>query len=139
MRVLGLDYGSKTCGVAVSDPLGIVASPLETIRYNTLEELLDRLNTIIKEYKVDILVLGNPLNLDGSISKRSEETFKFKEILIDKFHLNVILEDERLTSVIVNNMLKENNMKTTSRRKVVDKLAATLILESYLDRSNNGK
>ena len=79
-------------------------------------------------------MLGNPINLDGSVSKRSEETFKFKEILENRYSIPVLLEDERLTSVIVNNMLIENNTRRDARKKVVDKLAASVILQGYLDR-----
>lgn len=139
MRVLGLDYGSKTCGVAISDKSGLIASPLKTIRYEKMEDLINELEEIIVSNKVEKIVLGNPLNLDGSVSSRSEETFKFKELLENKFKLEIELIDERLTTVIVNNMLIENNTRRKDRKKVVDKLAASLILESYLDRSNNGK
>ena len=138
MRVIGLYYGSKTCGVAVSDETLLIATPLETIRYDNKEELLNRLNEYMNKYKTNMIVLGNPINLDGSISTRSEETTIFKEEL-EKIGALVHLEDERLTTVIVNNMLIEGNIKRENRKKVVDKLAASLILQSYLDRSNNGK
>ena len=139
MRILGLDYGSKTCGVAISDKLALIANPLKTIRYESIDQLMNELEEIINSNEVERIVLGNPLNLDGSVSTRSEETFKFKNMLEDKFKLDVELVDERLTTVIVNNMLIENNTRRKNRKKVVDKLAASLILESYLDRSNNGK
>ena len=139
MRVIGLDYGSVTCGVAISDETLLIASPVETIRYKTMEELLTKLDIHFNEYKIDKIVLGNPINLDGSISTRSELTLLFKDELIKRYNKEVIMMDERLTSVIVNNMLIMGNTSRENRKKVVDKLAASVILQSYLDRSNNGK
>ena len=139
MRVIGLDYGSVTCGVAISDETLLIASPKETIRYKTMEELLTKLDIYFNEYKIDKIVLGNPINLDGSISTRSELTLLFKDELIKRYNKEVIMRDERLTSVIVNNMLIMGNTSRENRKKVVDKLAASVILQSYLDRSNNGK
>lgn len=139
MRVIGLDYGSVTCGVALSDETLLIASPVETIRYKTMEELLIKLDVYFNEYIIDKIVLGNPINLDGSISTRSELTLLFKDELIKRYNKEVIMMDERLTSVIVNNMLIMGNTSRENRKKVVDKLAASVILQSYLDRSNNGK
>ncbi len=139
MRAIGLDYGSVTCGVALSDETLLIASPVETIRYKTMEELLTKLDVYFNEYIIDKIVLGNPINLDGSISTRSELTLLFKDELIKRYNKEVIMMDERLTSVIVNNMLIMGNTSRENRKKVVDKLAASVILQSYLDRSNNGK
>lgn len=139
MRIIGLDYGSVTCGVALSDESFLIASPMETVRYKEMDELLSKLDIYFSKYEIGVIVLGNPINLDGSISKRSEITLEFKTILENRYGVQVVLEDERLTSVIVNNILIENNTKRENRKKVVDKLAACLILESYLDRRNNGK
>jgi len=139
VRIIGLDYGSVTCGVALSDESFLIASPMETIRYKEMNELLSKLDIYFSKYEIGVIVLGNPINLDGSISKRSEITLEFKTILENRYDVQVVLEDERLTSVIVNNILIENNTKRENRKKVVDKLAACLILESYLDRRNNGK
>ena len=104
-----------------------------------MEELLTKLDIYFNEYKIDKIVLGNPINLDGSISTRSELTLLFKDELIKRYNKEVIMMDERLTSVIVNNMLIMGNTSRENRKKVVDKLAASVILQSYLDRSNNGK
>ncbi len=134
MRILGMDYGSVTLGISISDDSKIIASPLETLRYKSMEELLSKVDIYFEKYKIESIVLGNPINLDGSVSKRSEETFKFKEILENRYSIPVLLEDERLTSVIVNNMLIENNTRRDARKKVVDKLAASVILQGYLDR-----
>ena len=139
MRIIGLDYGSVTCGVALSDESFLIASPMETIRYKEMDELLSKLDIYFSKYEIGVIVLGNPINLDGSISKRSKITLEFKTILENRYDVQVVLEDERLTSVIVNNILIEYNTKRENRKKVVDKLAACLILESYLDRRNNGK
>lgn len=140
MRALGMDYGSRTLGISLSDENKILASPIETIRYNNYDELFVKIDKYFEKYKIDIIVLGNPINLDGSVSIRSTLTFKFKSDLEKKYKVQVVLEDERLTSVIVNNMLIENNTRRDNRKKVVDKLAATIILQGYLDRKvNNGK
>ncbi len=139
MRVIGLDYGTKTMGVALSDETKLIASPIETIRYSSFDELYSKLDVYFDKYKIDTIVLGNPKNLDGSLSDRSKLSFEMKDLLENRYHVNVIMEDERFTSVIVNNMLIENGERRKDRKKVVDKLAASLILQSYLDRSNNGK
>ena len=140
MRAIGMDYGSKTLGISLSDESKVLASPMETIRYKTKEELFTKIDLYFQKYKIDEIILGNPINLDGSISTRSEETYKFKKELEKKYEKTIIMEDERLTSVIINNMLIENGTRRENRKKVVDKLAATIILQGYLDRKyNNGK
>ncbi len=137
MTYLGLDLGSKTLGLSISDRTGIIASPLEVLRYNNYDELIEELNKIIISRKVDILVLGNPKNLDGSVSKRSEETFKFKEILENRYNYKVVLQDERLSTIEAQNVLISNNTRRDNRKKVIDMVASTIILQSYLDRSRN--
>ena len=93
MRYLGLDLGSKTLGLAISEKSAVLATSLEVLRYETYEELLEKLEKIIIEKEVEKIVLGNPLNMSGSISVRSEETFKFKEMLEKRFKLEVIMQD----------------------------------------------
>ena len=137
MRYLGLDLGSKTCGIAISDRTGLIASSLEVIRYDDYDELVNKLNNIVISRNVDAFVLGNPKNLDGSLSKRSEITLEFKKILEDRFKLNVIMQDERLSTVEAERMLISNDTKRKNRKKVIDKIAATIILQSYLDRRNH--
>jgi len=134
MRAIGMDYGSTTLGISISDETKTIATPVETIRYKTMDELLEKVDIYFDKYKLDEIVLGNPINLDGSISKRCEETYVFKDILEKRYNIPVVLEDERLTSVIANQVLLENNTSRKKRKKVVDKLASTLILQSYLDR-----
>ncbi|MDY6072453.1 MAG: Holliday junction resolvase RuvX [Bacilli bacterium] len=137
MTYLGLDLGSKTCGIAISDRIGLIASSLEVIRYDDYDELVNKLNNIVISRNVDAFVLGNPKNLDGSLSKRSEITLEFKKILEDRFKLNVIMQDERLSTVEAERMLISNDTKRKNRKKVIDKIAATIILQSYLDRRNH--
>lgn len=137
MTYLGLDLGSKTCGIAISDRTGLIATSLEVIRYNDYDELINKLNNIVIGRNVDAFVLGNPKNLDGSLSKRSEITLEFRDILLNKFNMEVIMQDERLSTVEAERMLISNNTKRKNRKKVIDKIAATIILQSYLDRRNN--
>ena len=137
MIYLGLDLGSKTLGLAISDRTSTIATSLEVLRYNDYDELLDKLSKIVESRKVDSFVLGNPLNLDGSISKRSEITFEFKKLLEEKFRKEVIMQDERLSTVEAERMLISNDEKRKNRKKVIDKVSATIILQGYLDRSKN--
>ena len=137
MTYLGLDLVSKTCGIAISDRTGLIATSLEVIRYDDYDELINKLNDIVISRNVDAFVLGNPKNLDGSLSKRSEITLEFKDMLLNKFNKEVIMQDERLSTVEAERMLISNNTKRKNRKKVIDKIAATIILQSYLDRRNN--
>ena len=139
MTYLGLDLGSKTLGLSISDRTGLIASSLEVLRYSTYDELLSMLEHVINDRKVDALVLGNPLNLDGSLSKRSEETLKFMELLKERFSLDIYLQDERLSTVEAERMLINNNTTRKNRKKVIDKIAAAIILQTFLDRRSNGK
>ena len=140
MRIIGMDFGSVTLGISISDETKTIANPVSTIRYKTMDELLIKVDEIFSKYNIEEIVLGNPINLDGSISKRSEETFKFKSVLETRYNIPVIMEDERLTTVIAQNMLISNNTRREKRKDVVDKLASTIILQGYLDRRDkNGK
>ena len=140
MVYLGLDLGSKTCGVSISDRTSTIASSVEVIRYNNEDELLLRLDEIIYTRGVDAIVLGNPLNLDGSISKRSEITFKFKELLESRYPTkNIYMQDERLSTVEAERMLISNDTRRKNRKKVIDKIASTIILQAYLDKRKNEK
>ena len=134
MKYLGLDYGSVRCGVAISDKLGIIASTYEVIKYKSTEELIKRIEEIIKDEKIEKIILGDPKNLDGSISDRSEKTYEFKNLLENIFNIEVILEDERLTTVEAEKILLEGKVRREKRKKVIDKMAARIILQSYLDR-----
>lgn len=137
MRIMGLDYGSKTVGVAISDALLLTAQGIEIVRREREEKLrqtLARLETLIKEYKVEKIVLGYPKNMDGTEGIRCEKTLEFKEILERRTGLEVILWDERLTTVAAEEWMDKVGMKKReSRKKYVDMLAAVLILQEYLD------
>lgn len=134
MVYLGLDLGSKTLGVSISDRTATIATSLNVIRYSNYDELLDELENIVILRHVDAFVLGNPLNLDGSISKRSEITFEFKKLLEERFNKEVFMQDERLSTVEAERMLISNDTKRKNRKKVIDKIAATIILQGFLDR-----
>ena len=136
MRILGLDYGCRTCGVAVSDPLGITAQGLETIvrkEENKLRRTLARIEELVREYGAEKIVLGFPLNMNDTIGPRAEKTLAFKEMLERRTGLPVILQDERLTTVEAEEVLIEAGVRREYRKQYVDKLAAVLILQGYLD------
>ena len=138
MIYLGLDLGSKTLGVSISDRTSTIATSLEVIRFNNYEELFNRLDEIVYIRKVDAFVLGNPLNLDGSESDRSKITKEFKELLESRYKTKeVIMQDERLSTVEAQRLLLSNDESRKKRKKVVDKIASSIILQAYLDKRNN--
>ena len=138
MTYLGLDLGSKTLGLSISDRTGLIASSLTVIRYNNLDELFIELDSIVYTKNIDAFVLGNPLNLDGSLSKRSIETLEFKKLLENRYPTKeVFMQDERLSTVEAERMLISNDTKRKNRKKVIDKIAATIILQAFLDRRNH--
>ena len=132
-RILGLDVGSKTIGLAVSDPLGITAQGLETIRRQNKRRDLERLEQVIREYEVAEIVLGYPLRLSGAEGVQGEKMRQFAEQLRQRFQLPVHLWDERLTSAEANRLLRQSEMSIRRRGEVVDRLAAVLILQSWMD------
>ena len=138
MRYLGLDLGSKTLGMAVSDTTGMIATNLGTLYFNdeNYDSLLEPLKKVIAENKVERIVLGLPKNMDNTLGTRAMITLEFKEKLESTFNLEVIMEDERLTSVISNNVLISADISRKKRKKKVDGMAAVLILQSYLDKIN---
>ncbi len=136
MRIMGLDFGSKTVGVAVCDPLGFTAQGLETItrkEENKLRHTCQRIETLIQEYEITSIILGYPKNMDDSIGERAQKTEEFKKMLERRTGLSVILWDERLTTVEADQILRESGVPKTERKKVIDKVAAEIILQSYLD------
>lgn len=137
MRVLGLDLGTKTLGIAISDKLGLIASAYKTIFFNegVYEELIDPIKKIIDEENIKTIVLGFPKNMNNSIGERANQTLIFKERLELATGLEVVLQDERWTSVQANNLLIKADMSRKKRKKAVDKLAATFILQAYLEKS----
>lgn len=136
MKYLGLDLGSKTLGIATSDFTETIATTLKTLYFKdeNYDSLLEPLEEIISENKIDKIVLGFPKNMDNTIGQRAEITLDFKEKLEKRFQIEVILEDERLTSVISNQVLIAADLSRKKRKKKVDGVAAVLILQSYLDR-----
>lgn len=136
MRVLGLDYGSKTVGVAISDPLGFTAQGLETIerpKENKLRKTLARIEQIIEEYNVEKIVLGYPLNMNNTEGPRVQATREFQAMLEKRTGLQVELQDERLTTVSAERVLMEAGVRRENRKAVIDKIAAAMILQTWLD------
>ena len=136
MRILGLDYGSKTVGVAISDPLGITAQGVETIwrkQENHLRQTLARIEELVSEYHVEKIVLGYPKNMNNTIGERAQKSLEFKEMLERRTGLEVIMWDERLTTIAAERMLMESGVRRENRKAVIDKVAAALILHGYLD------
>jgi putative Holliday junction resolvase len=142
MRKIGLDFGSKTVGVALSDPLGFTAQGVEIIRRNSenkLRQTLARIEQIISENEVDTIVLGYPKNMNNTLGERVEKTEAFKEQLERRTGLPVILWDERLTTVAADQIMIESKIRRENRKQYVDKIAAMLILQGYLDFQSNQK
>ena len=136
MRILGLDYGSKTVGVADSDPLGLTAQGVETIwrkQENKLRQTLARIEELISEYQVERIVLGYPKNMNNTIGERAEKSLEFQQMLERRTGLPVIMWDERLTTVEANRTLMEASVRRENRKQYMDKLAAVFILQGYLD------
>ncbi len=137
-RILGLDYGTKTVGVAVSDALGLTAQPLETItrkEQNKLRKTCARIEALIREYDVKLIVMGYPKHMNNDEGDRCEQTEVFKAMLERRTGLPVVFEDERLTTVSAQQVLIEGGVRRENRKAYVDQLAASLILQTYLDRS----
>lgn len=135
-RILGLDYGAKTVGVAVSDPLGITAQGVETIRRkseNKLRQTLARIEELVREYDVEKIVLGLPVRLSGEMGDRAVRTLEFRDMLERRTGREIILWDERLTTVAADRVLDEANVAGPDRKKVIDMLAAVFILQGYMD------
>lgn len=140
MRIMGLDFGEKTIGVSMSDPFGWTAQGLETIcreQEENIKSSLQRLEQIIKEYSVEKIVLGFPKNMNNTEGPRCEKTLLFKEKLENKFKLETILCDERLSTVGAERILFQANVSRAKRKKVIDKMAAVYILQGYLDNKTN--
>ncbi|MCR5358144.1 MAG: Holliday junction resolvase RuvX [Lachnospiraceae bacterium] len=141
MRILGLDLGSKTVGVAVSDPLLVTAQGVEIIRReheNKLRRTYARIEELCTEYEVDRIVLGYPKNMNNTEGERCTKSAEFKEALKRRTGLPVILWDERLTTVAADNAMIESGIRREDRKEYVDEIAAMLILQGYLDYLKNG-
>ena len=136
MRIMGLDYGTKTVGVAISDALKITAQGIETIQRkeeNKLRKTCARIEQLIKEYEVEKIVLGFPKHMNNDVGERAQKTLSFKEMLERRTGLEVDLWDERLTTVAAEQTLIESGVRRENRKQYVDKIAAVFILQGYLD------
>lgn len=138
MRYIGLDLGTKTLGIAISDKLGLIASFYKTIEFKEEDymSLIEPLKEIINENNIEKIVLGLPKNMNNSMGFASERSLNFKKILEENLKKEVILEDERLSSVEANNIMIMSDLSRKKRKKKVDALAATIILQRYLDRKD---
>jgi putative Holliday junction resolvase len=144
MRYIGLDLGTKTLGVAVSDKTETIASAITTLRFseNNPEEVLDDLTKIMEEYKVGAIVIGLPKNMNNSLGFAAERTKEFVKVLNNTYDIPVYEQDERLSSVTANNVLLQADISRKKRKSKVDTVAATVILQNYLDirkGEKNGK
>ena len=139
MRYLGIDLGSKTVGLAISDTTLTIASSLKTIFFKGEDYLstIDEIKNIIKEYDIQKIILGLPKNMNNTLGERAEITTKYKRILEENTNIPVIFFDERLTSVISNSILIEADISRKKRKKKVDSIAAQIILQDYLNKEKN--
>ncbi|RGY83292.1 Holliday junction resolvase RuvX [Dorea sp. AM58-8] len=136
MRIMGLDYGSKTVGVAMSDPLGITAQAVETIwrkDENKLRKTCARIEELINEYEVERIVLGLPKHMNNDLGERAQKALAFGEMVKRRTGLEVVMWDERLTTVEAERTLIENNVRRENRKQYIDRIAAVFILQGYLD------
>ena len=136
MRIMGLDYGTKTVGVAISGALGLTAQGIETIQRkeeNKLRRTLARIEELVREYEVDTIVLGFPKHMNNDIGERAEKSLEFAEMVKKRTGLEVVMWDERLTTASAERTLIESNVRREDRKKYIDKIAAVFILQGYLD------
>ena len=142
MRILGLDFGSKTVGVAVSDPLLVTAQSVEIIRRkqeNKLRQTLARIEALIEEYQVDRIVLGLPRNMNATEGERAEKTREFAQMIFRRTGIEPVFWDERLTTVAADKLMMEAGVRREDRKDHVDAIAASFILQGYLDYLHNEK
>ena len=142
MRVMGLDYGTVTVGVAISDALKITAQGIETIRRkeeNKLRRTLARIEELVKAYEVDTIVVGLPKNMNNTMGERANKSVEFADMVRRRTGVEVVMWDERLTTVTAHNAMLEADISRKKRYDVVDKVAAVIILQNYLDYSSNDK
>lgn len=134
MRIIGIDYGDARVGIAVSDPLGYTAQGIETVPNKVYSKMMERISTIIKEYEAEKIVVGLPKNMNGTLGERSEISRKFADELKEIFpEAEIILWDERLSTVQAAGILNTTNTRGKNRKNVIDTVAASIILQSYLD------
>lgn len=133
MKYLAIDLGDSRTGIAISES-GIIASGYETYQRVDLERDLQHIADLVKQFKIDVVVFGLPLNMDGTKGDRVQKTYDFAEALSARIDAKIDYEDERLTTVVAEEMLIDSGMRRDKRKKVIDKIAATIILQAYLDR-----
>ena len=138
MRCLGMDLGTKTLGLATSDKLGIIASPYKVLRYEDVNILVDQVVKLIDELHIEKLVLGYPKNMNNTLGEAVERTNTFKKLLEDKTNMEITLIDERLSTVEAENYLINEDMRRDKRKQIIDAVAASVILDTYL-RQNKGE
>ena len=134
MRYLGLDLGTKTLGLAISDKSGMISSPYQVLRYNDINLLIDELLLIIKQEQVDELVLGLPKNMNGSLGFAAERSMNFKKMLENKTNIPIHLVDERLSTMEAEKLLISADVRREKRKKIIDGMAASIILDTYLNK-----
>ncbi len=137
MRYLGLDLGTKTLGIAVTDRLGMIANPLKTLKFKDYEDLVKPLNDLIKEYSIEEIVLGLPKNMDNSLGFASERSLKFKDFLEAHFNAKIVLVDERLSTIEAEKYLLDADMRRSDRKEHIDAVAASVILNTYIRMKGN--
>lgn len=138
MRIMGIDYGDSRVGVAISDPLGYTAQGLKTVPNKVYSKMINSILEIAEEYQVSSIVIGLPKNMDGTLGFRSEITMQFADDIKNKLQgVDIIFQDERLTTVQAAGFLNETNTRGKSRKNVIDTVAAEIILQSYLDSIKN--
>ncbi len=139
MRYIGLDVGDRTIGVAVSDPLGYTAQGITTVRRKSLEKDFENLREIFTNYEISEIIVGLPKNMNGTIGPQAEKAMEFGRVLEEEFGHKVIFWDERLTTMAAHRVMLEADMSRKKRKGLVDKIAATYILQGYLDKISSTK
>jgi len=134
MRVMGLDIGSHTIGVAISDELKVTAQGLKTIRRKSMKEDLSEISNLISEFKIDKIVIGLPKNMDGTLGKQAKMVLQWIKKLRERINLPVVTWDERLTTMEASKVLLQADLSRKKRKRVIDKLSAILILQGYLNQ-----
>lgn len=137
-RIMGLDIGDKTIGVALSDPMFLIANPLETIKRKKTSLDIEKLLKIIEDNQVNLVVVGLPKNMNNSIGPQSMKVMSFVDLLRKQTDKEIVYEDERMTTLQSERVLINMDVRRENRKKYIDKIAATFILQTYLDRRNNG-
>lgn len=141
MRYLGLDLGTRTLGISISDTTKTIATTLKTIRFSDsdYDSIIPDIKDIIDEYEISKIVLGLPKNMNNTMGDRCATTIEFQKKLIDNFNIEVVLQDERLTTIEATNYMLQADVSRKKRKKKIDALAANIILQTYLDREKGGK